>query len=460
VRLLGPEFQRVKTLELEGIFCSLAFGERGEKLAIGTTKHSAVLLFSRSDGWCSPVKLQVPYLTDHNGRLHTVVNSISFNNSGSQLCCGYYPSMIFALFDVQTAACIKVLKRPGTRGKACAFSPADDRLTTGGENEPFVFHDILPIPLLAKYRTSVARVTAAATSEDSVIMSAGSRVMGVRPSDGKSLFQLDLGTNIAAAFYPLALRPDGAQAACCMWETDSVALIDILTGSELRRLGPFAGWFGGVKYSPDGKVLLVFGHWGTIMFDSESGAETHSFVDIEDANIHNCAVDASGKFLVTTGKPNGTAFVKDLNSGANVHTLESGVGHGSGGVSFDDAGMRMAYFIMGGASTKRVSSELDVERNGCVIVCDVTDGFRELLRVHLPDLGWAPHLQFVSLHSLCQPLLDLSNQFFADSRPAMANTFCSLLMSATAQSWFSTQKRGRSPHGVNVCARSCCQLGC
>lgn len=62
----------------------------------------------------------------------------------------------------------------------------------------------------------------------------------------------------------------------------------------------------------------------------------------------------------------------------------------TGGVSFDDMGERMAYWLHG----KKISGGLDQQRNGQLIICDAKDGWRELRRVHFPNLGLAQQLQF------------------------------------------------------------------
>ena len=38
--------------------------------------------------------------------------------------------------------------------------------------------------------------------------------------------------------------------------------------------------------------------------------------------------------------------------------------------------------------------KIDNKHNGQVVLCDATDGFRELKRVTLPELGWAQHVEF------------------------------------------------------------------
>lgn len=120
---------------------------------------------------------------------------------------------------------------------------------------------------------------------------------------------------------------------------------------------------------------------GTKVYEAATGELLHSLVDVDGLAIHHCISDPSGKLLVTTGYP-GAAFVKDRDSGANLHALDAS--SLTGGVSFDNAGERLAYWLHGKTD----------QSNGQVIICDVKDGFSELKRFVIPNLGLSPQLQF------------------------------------------------------------------
>ena len=97
---------------------------------------------------------------------------------------------------------------------------------------------------------------------------------------GEIVFQVELESDVQAPLYPMALNCRGTQVACCMEKVKAVSLRDVATGEEAHKLtGPFEGQLAGVSYSADGKLVLVFGDWGTKVYDAASGSLVHSFVD-------------------------------------------------------------------------------------------------------------------------------------------------------------------------------------
>eukprot|EP01045_Picozoa_sp_COSAG04_P002200 COSAG04_NODE_78_length_28355_cov_17.016457_3_plen_80_part_00 len=66
---------------------------------------------------------------------------------------------------------------------------------------------------------------------------------------------------------------------------------------------------------------MVFGAWGTCLYKAATGELLHTFVDKAGARVRSCAIDGSGKFLVTAGNP-GAAFVKDIRTRENLHELD------------------------------------------------------------------------------------------------------------------------------------------
>eukprot|EP01045_Picozoa_sp_COSAG04_P018668 COSAG04_NODE_1744_length_5718_cov_22.631073_3_plen_1026_part_00 len=380
VRLVSLRgFATLKTLELS-VANSLTFDPAGSRLAVTQGEPAGVLIFSAEDGWTTSLRL-VPTIPSQVGTW-----SVAFSPDGKQLCAGHFPADTFDLWDVEGAVCLRTFKRPGTNGMACAFSPAGDVLATGGKSEPVVLHELWPQEepraTFALPGDTQEAVSAGCASADVVVLAAGKRLVAVGRADSRVLWQTGLEAEAEADFFfPLALQPTGEQVACCMAEVKAVSVRDARTGAELRRLGPFEGWFGGSHYCPDGSCLMVFGVWGTKVYEAATGDLRHMLVDKPGAFVFNCAVDPSGRFLAVTGHV-GTAFVKDMRSGDNLHPLDDS--RPTLGVDFDDKGARMAYFLMGNGH----------EHNGQVIVCDATDGFRELRRTILPDLGWALRAQF------------------------------------------------------------------
>ena len=402
---VASNFEAVVMLELPGTkegrsAWALAFNPAGDRLAVvvdqeGYTAAPFVVVFSGENGWQDPpLLLGAAVAGDIN------VSSVCFSNDGRFLCAGYFPSGTFAIWDLDAATCVRVIKRPGTFGQACAFSPADDLLLTGGHTEVCVIHELLPkgpvTTLSMPGGEDDTPLAAACASAEVAVLARGTCVAAVRVADGKELWHQDMqaevgaGAQVGAVLFPLALQPTGGQVAVCMTRIKVVSLWDVQTGKEIKQLsGGFdGGWFPGANYSSDGSLVFVFGSWGTKVYTAATVELLHSLKDKGGGSVMNCISDPSGKFLVTTGNP-GTAFVKDRENGENVHALDDSME--TAGVSFDNAGDRMAYWLCG----KLASGGQDHECNGHLIICDARDGgFRELKRFTVPSLGHAPQLQF------------------------------------------------------------------
>ena len=149
-----------------------------------------------------------------------------------------------------------------------------------------------------------------------------------------------------------------------------------------RRLGPWDDVLG-VVFSPERALRLVSGGYPKAclkVYEAVTGKELHSRRYNEEGQgcIHHSVIDPSGKLLVTTGHQK-CAFVQDLQSGEVVHALDDSC-H-TQGLCFDDAGKRLAYAA---CHPKPVAE---------VVICDPSDGWRELRRFTVRDWTWI-HCEF------------------------------------------------------------------
>ena len=427
VRLLrvASEYELERDLEVAGYIWGVEFNPAGTQLVVTLDwsedekmrNKGLVHVFSAANWDAPPLRLPNLYLDLYNAK------PARFSHDGSVLAVGYDSKTEgvrghYALWNLETVTVERVFKHPNGYGHGCAFSPADDLLACGcHENDPHVLHELRGLELIGTSTMPDAQPLCAACASTNVILLAcvveagagkkstlsllekKTRLVALRregPSRGapESLFApFELEEEVSADHFPLALDPRGRHFACALDGAKAVTLRDLQTGDELHRLVGFDGWFGGVNYSPDGSLLLVFGAWGTRVFDSATATELHYFQDktTGETNVHMCAVDRTGQFLVTTGNPGGTAFIRDLKrKGKIVKTLDDDACH-TGGVCFDDSGKRVAYWIHG----KEGANQTD-QVNGQVVVYELQNEINwiEMQRSRIPELGWAQQLCF------------------------------------------------------------------
>ena len=395
---VASNFVDFKTLELPSNFAALVFNPEGTRLAVGMHNPADLLVFSSTNDWSDPpLRLGTDALTDaltgHPGTCEHYTPTLAFSNDGRHLCAGDYPYCCYSLWDLESAVCYRRIYRTHngnpTGEEACGFSPAGDLLATGGEDAPIVLHELQPAEPLRTFEMpgdAKLRICAACASAQVAVLASGTRLVAMARTDNKVLWGADMEASVhgeaqgglaAPAYYPMALQPSGGQVAVSMEKLKAVSLRDVQTGAEIAQLGPIEGWLGGVAYSPDGSLLMVFGGQpkGCVkIFEAATGKQLHSFRYNEEGpgNIYHSVIDPSGKFLITTGQQK-CAFVKDLQSGKIVHAL--GDGCVTQGLCFDDSGKRLAYCTHHPKPRE-------------VVICDATDGWRELRRFKVRDWDW------------------------------------------------------------------------
>ena len=93
---------------------------------------------------------------------------------------------------------------------------------------------------------------------------------------------------------------------------------------------------------------------------------------------------------MTTGFE-GIAAVRSMEGGEILQQLEQGeqLKRETCGGCFDDAGERLAYFMLGFWAGKE-----DPKHNGRLVICSVDNDYQELKRIRCPDLGYIVYSQF------------------------------------------------------------------
>jgi RNA polymerase sigma factor (sigma-70 family) len=116
-----------------------------------------------------------------------------------------------------------------------------------------------------------------------VAFSADGRVLAAVCADGTiRLWEVPAGREVKRFPSPqgsdvgcLAFAPDGRELACGGGQPDrTVRLLDVGTGQELHRFGPYGGWVESVAFSPDGRRLATGDQCGRIrVYDLAAGRE-------------------------------------------------------------------------------------------------------------------------------------------------------------------------------------------
>jgi WD40 repeat protein len=387
VRLFAiSDYKMQHELRFEGQIFSLALNHGGTRLAVGLSpkeqleqsavRSSLVHVFDPRDWDALPQR--IPY-HDHHKLGYSIAVSVHFNHEGNMLVVGYYSHGTkghFAVWNIETLTCERVYRHRGSDGHACAFSPANDLLVCGGNQEPLVVHELVPHAAPAKITMPGIEelpIKAACVSSELSVMATDTRLVGYWHKTQTLQFEVPIDLAGSVWGIPLILRPDGKQLALHFGATREISIcdgsgkeihrlkIDLPQNSESQRDPEFMGQ---ITYSPDSKWLSVAGHFSTQIFDTNTFSLEHTIVDnlgphskwhghrgqkIE-PHVHCCHFDPSGQYAAQAGWP-GNANVWKTNAGkrweivCDLNEEKMGTGGGIGGLCFDDAGERLAYFL-------------------------------------------------------------------------------------------------------------------
>eukprot|EP01046_Picozoa_sp_COSAG06_P027427 COSAG06_NODE_2422_length_6906_cov_3.078336_1_plen_465_part_10 len=327
------------TLEVPGAKAySLAMSTSGTRLAVAM-KGDGVAIYSSSNDWSDPPLRLADIHTEPQQ-----VCSTAISHDGRFLCAGYYPSNQFAIWDVEAAICIRAIQTK--EFGACAFSPADDLLATGGMNgNPVRVHELLPQKPLAAFsllEDAEQPLSFARAADTVAVLASGKRMAAMRRSDGQVLWQTDVDEDITAEWCALALQPAGGQVAVCMKQLKRVSLRDMETGQELQQLSCGDDTrIHGMEYSLGGKLLTITANHAWV-YDATTGELLHKIPSTQGDRSLGCAVHPSSSFFMTTGFP-GDCLVRDMESGETLHELPGNESITTS-CEFYHGGERLAYW--------------------------------------------------------------------------------------------------------------------
>ena len=231
---------------------SISFSPDGSTLATGSG--------TRVRFWDVNTGETLQTLTGHT---HTV-SSISFSPDGSMLATGSWGTVL--LWDVNTGETLQTLTLKTGGGSSISFSPDGSTLATGS----------------------------------------GTRVRFWDVNTGETLQEL-IGHQ---SLHNVSFSPDG-NTLTYLREGNEVQLWDVNTG----KLRTFTGTRSiySVAFSPDGNTLAIGGNWITSLWNANTGAPMHTFLDIS-CRIESVAFSPDGNTLAGGGS-DGIVRLWDIKTG-------------------------------------------------------------------------------------------------------------------------------------------------
>jgi hypothetical protein len=175
-----------------------------------------------------------------------------------------------------------------------------------------------------------AALAGAAAVGDVLVLAAGSRLEVHSRSGAWPPLVLELGAVIGCNLgvnTPVAVHPGGEHVACVLGLGKVVTCRALPLGAEAFALdrSHLGGSVIGLCWSPSGDILLVWGGFGSAMFDA-AGAKL-KVLSADEPSGAGAAFSADGARLATTGNSK-KILVRDVATWEVTHTLLRGAGTG------------------------------------------------------------------------------------------------------------------------------------
>jgi WD40 repeat protein len=228
---------------------------------------------------------------------------LAISADGKRFATGHQQDAVIRIGDVATRKVTQTLEGHGVGVYALAFSPAGDRLVSGGFDGTLRLWDLKTGKELKKFPGITDQVRCADYAPD------GKRILsghcGPKSEFLLRLWDAEAGKlirdlkghkgDVAGVFF----LPDGKTAASAGMD-GAVILWDLEKGKELKRMAHAGGVYG-AALSPDGKRLLTagFGDQTVRLWDLEGGKELKSFPNHGGAAL-GVAFSKDGRFALST----------------------------------------------------------------------------------------------------------------------------------------------------------------
>jgi WD40 repeat protein len=344
---LSPDGEdELATLELTAFASAAAVRGDGGEIAVGGA-DGVVRLFG-GEGWAQSAELAEPGDS-------TVVRSLAYTPDGRQLVVGRQ-SDAFVVYDVGSRASVGRFVESTSEGWVLAIAPAGDAVAIGGLNSKAItLRELVPVAPLCRWAMHGGDTLAGAqVMADIIALAMGSR-LEVR-SRGSVELALILELGVAVGCFdginnPVAVRPGGGHVACAVGPAKAVTCRVLPSGAEAFALvrADIGGSVVGLRWSPGGDLLLVWGGFGVAMFDA-TGAKQRMLSD-DGQVVWGAAFSTDGARLATAGGSN-KIFVRDTDKWEVMDALPMGGLCQS--PCFDPAGECVAVWVSDGSPTGSV----------------------------------------------------------------------------------------------------------
>ena len=219
------------------------------------------------------------------------VESISFSPDGSMLATGSWGTVL--LWDVNTGETLQTLTGTGLV-ESISFSPDGSMLATGSWGTVLLW-DVNTGETLQTLKTLTGWGSSISFSPDGSTLATGSR-------DEIRFWDVNTGETLQTlighqSLHNVSFSPDGNTLAYLRGRNE-VQLWDVNTG----KLRTFTGTRSiySVAFSPDGNTLAIGGNWITSLWNANTGAPMHTFLDIS-CRIESVAFSPDGNTLAGGG---------------------------------------------------------------------------------------------------------------------------------------------------------------
>ncbi|MGH9554256.1 MAG: caspase family protein [Terriglobales bacterium] len=290
---------------------ALAFASNGQSLAVGTLYRTKILDVATGKEQLS---------------LETSADWVSFTPDGRALATAGSEDM--RLWDVATGRGLHPPSRRIRSGSAYAVS-SDGRWLASVDIENRHSIKLWDLPNALELQTLVRR-----TAPLLQVATAGHwLVAGPPPRGSRSRDQAVRVWDMAAGLLhyrmeareigTVAASPDGRTLA--MARKDDVALVDVTTGSVLRRLPHRSAAL--LQFGAAGRLLAV-GTEPFTFFDPSDGRQVYSFTPPANSSIHAAALSPDGRSLLTSESGVEFAFglrIRDLPTGKELSSIRTNI---------------------------------------------------------------------------------------------------------------------------------------
>jgi len=287
------------------------------------------------------------------------------------------------LWDVSTGKEIRAFIGHSRVARAAVFSPDGKYVLSGSEDKTLKLWDVSTGKEIRTFTGHLKRIDSVAFSPD------GKYALSAEDyKDEVKLWNISTGEEIWTANHStesVAFSPDGKYVLAAVYQ--GLVLLDVSTGSVVRRFRGFSSCVEAAAFSPDGRYVIGGGFEHTIKLWDVSTANLIQTFQGNTHTISEVAFSPDGKYALSGGRDDETLKLWDIFTGKLIRTFW---GHTNcvNSVAFSPDG-RYALSGGNGASTGKTIKLWDIS-TGNEIRTFIRDSFAD---VH--DVAFSPDGKYV-----------------------------------------------------------------